>query len=222
MAEDHVVLRHDLLAPHVLDGRESVADHLEDDVGVLERETGHDEAALPGRAHEAVGSRAEVAEDLAEAFGLALLGAAQHGKELGHRLGRHDRVQEEHGVADPLEIHVEIGTREAEEDRDVGDRQHDGVHQDAERRIAESDRNRQRPALAVQAADHVGAAQLVENRPDHLDLAQRPRLTEALELAARRRSRRGRRCPRSRARACGSGKSESSSSNRRSSEPRLT
>ena len=46
VAEHHVVLRHDLLAAHVLDRRKLVADHLEDDVGVIERKTGHDETAL--------------------------------------------------------------------------------------------------------------------------------------------------------------------------------
>ena len=119
VAEDHVVLCHDLLAAQVLDRREAVADHLEDDVGVLEREAGHDEAALAGRAHEAVGRLAEVAEDLAIALGLALLGASEHGEKLGDGLRRHDRVQEQHGVADALEVHVEVGAGEAEQDRDV-------------------------------------------------------------------------------------------------------
>ena len=63
---------------------------------VLEREAGHDQTALAGRAHEAVGSDAEVAEDLAETLGLALLGAAQHGEELRDGLQRHDRMQEQH------------------------------------------------------------------------------------------------------------------------------
>ncbi len=181
VAEDHVVLRHDLLAAHVLDRGEAVADHLEDDVGVLEREAGHDEAALAGRAHEAVGRRAEVAEDLAEALGLALLGAAEHGEQLRDRLRRHDPVQEQDRVAHALEVDVEVGAGEAEEDRDVRDREHDGVHQHAERGVAEGDRERQRPAVAAQAADDVGAAHLVEHRADHLDLAQRPLLAEALE-----------------------------------------
>ena len=181
VAEDHVVLRHDFLAAHVLDGGEAVADHLEDDVGVLEREAGHDHAALAGRAHEAVVGVLEVAEDLAEALGLALLGAAEDGEQLGYGLQRNDRVQEQDGLADALEIHVEVGAREAEEDRDVGDREHDRIHQHAERRVAERDRERHRPAVAAQAADHVGAAHLVEDRPDHLDLAQRACLADALE-----------------------------------------
>ena len=159
----------------------AVADHLEDDVGVLEREAGHDHPALAGRAHKAVVGVLEVAEYLAEAFRLALLGPAEDREQLGYGLQRDDRVQEKDGFADALEIHVEVGAGEAEEDRDVGDREHDRIHQHAERRVAEGDRERHRPAVATQAADHVGPAHLVEDRPDHLDLAQRACFADALE-----------------------------------------
>ncbi len=79
-------------------------------------ETDHDETALAGRVHEAVGCRAEVPEDLAVALGLALLGAAEHGEQLADGLARQDPLQEQDGVAHTLEVHVEVRAGEAEED----------------------------------------------------------------------------------------------------------
>ena len=60
----------------------------------------------------------QVAEQLAVALGLALLGAAEHGEELADT-GLRGRIvlQEQHGFADVLEVDVEVGAREAEQDR---------------------------------------------------------------------------------------------------------
>ncbi len=179
--EHHVVLGHDLFAPDVLHGREVVADHLEYDVEVLEREAGHHEAAFARRAHEAVLGGAEVPVDLPEALGLALLGATEHREQLGHRLVRQHRAQEQHGLADALEVHVEIGAREAEQDCDIALAEHDGIDQHAAPGIAERERERQHPALAQDPAHDVGPAHLVEDGPDDLDLAQRALLADLLQ-----------------------------------------
>ena len=48
------------------------------------------------------------------AFGLALLGAAEHGVELIDRLARHEGAQQRDGGADHRQIHVKIGARVAE------------------------------------------------------------------------------------------------------------
>ena len=62
----------------------------------------------------------EVAEEAAVAFGLALLGAAEHGVQLVHGLVRQQRAQEHHRVAHGRQVGLEIAARDAEQLRHVG------------------------------------------------------------------------------------------------------
>ena len=65
-----------------------VADDLEHQRVVGQREHRHDHALGAGRVHEALWALFEVAEEVAVALGLGLLQAAEHRIPLVHRLAR--------------------------------------------------------------------------------------------------------------------------------------
>ena len=65
--------------------------------------------------HEGVERRVEVAAQREVAFGLALLGATEHGVQLVHGLVRHERAQQGDGGADHRQVDVIVRTREAEQ-----------------------------------------------------------------------------------------------------------
>ena len=71
----------------------------------------------------------KVPEEMAVAFGLALLGAAEHGVDFVDRLVRQQRVQEHDRIADRGEVGMQVAARIAEDLRDV-----DAFDQHARRR----------------------------------------------------------------------------------------
>ena len=125
----------------------------------------------------------EVAEELAVALGLALLGAAQHGEELAHGLARQDHLQELDDLADVREIDVEVRAREAEEHAHGAFVEHHRVDQHAAIGIAQRDHERHRPAATADPPDEVGAGHLVEDFLDDLERLDAAPL--ALELERR-------------------------------------
>ena len=104
------------------------------------------------------------------AFGLALLGAAQHGVELIDGFARHEGAQQRDRGADHRQIHVKIGARIAEQRTDVGARQHDRIDLHAlPGELVKARTNGVIDAVADQAADHEGVRAAVEHRLDQFD-----------------------------------------------------
>ena len=117
-------------------------------------------------------------EQRAIAFGLALLGAPEHGVELANGFVRHQRVQEHDGVADARQIGEEIAAREAEQRRDVADLGEHRVGAHAFRIVDERDDERNplgagRGASGQRASDEVRATLAKEQRSQHLDAEHR-------------------------------------------------
>ncbi len=150
-----------------------VADQLEDDVERRQREADHDQAALARCEDEFVVRLLQVAEELAVALGLALLGAPEHGEQFAHALARQDRLQELDDFAHVGEVDMEIRAREAEQHADRAFLEHDRVDHHATVAVAQAHDERHRPAAAVDAAHQVGAGHLVEDFLDHLDRLDR-------------------------------------------------
>src|SRR3984957_17231366 len=117
--EDQLVFREDVLAQNVLRISEAVADDLEYDVKGGQGETHHDETALSRSMHEEVTRMLQMPHELAVTLGLALLGPAEHGKELARGLARQHGFQEHDAFGDALEVHVKIGARKAEHNADL-------------------------------------------------------------------------------------------------------
>ena len=69
----------------------------------------HHQPLLARRQRELVVRLLQVPEELPEALGLAVLGAAEHGVELAHGLPRQEVLQELHDLADVREVDVEVG-----------------------------------------------------------------------------------------------------------------
>ncbi len=179
--EHEVVLGEHVGAQDVLLVRELVADQLEDDVEGGQGEADHHQSLLARGQHELVVRVLQVAEELAVALGLALLGAAEHGVELAHRLARQDVLQELHDLAHVGEVDVEVRAREAEEHADRALVEHDRVDQHAAVLVAQRHDERQRPAAASDAADQVRAGHLVEDFLDDLQPLDGAPLAAALE-----------------------------------------
>ena len=159
-----------VLAQDVLLGGKLVADQLEDDVERGQREAHHHQALLAGGQHELVVRMLQVAEQLAVALGLALLGPAEHREQFAHRLARQDRLQELDDLAHVREVDVEVRAREAEQHADRALVEHDRVDDHAAVVVAQRDDERQRPAAADDAPDEIGARHLVEDFLDDLEL----------------------------------------------------
>jgi len=188
VAEHELVALDDLLAGGGLRRAEVIADHLEDEVVRGQREDDHDQAALAGRVHEAVDGFFQVTLQREVAFGLALLGAPQHGIQLIDRLARHEGAQQRDGRADHGQIDVKIGTRVAEQRADFGARQHHGIDLDLQLAVGERQHQRRDAAIADQPADHEGVHAAVEHGLDQFHgfgcAAMAARLEEASDLCA--------------------------------------
>ena len=188
---------HHVLAQDVLRIREAVADDLEDDVEGGQREAHHDETAL-ARQRARTGPRVcQMPQELAVALGLALLGAAEHGEQLARPAYAAAWIQEQHGFADALEIHVKVGAREAEHDADVVFGEHDRIDQHAAVGVLERDDERHEESAARDPPDNVGARHLVEHRHDHLDFLHASAVGQGCAVCAQRPRRRVRRSCRS-------------------------
>ena len=120
--------------------------------------------------YEVIGALLQMPEQFPVAFRLALLGAAEDGVELAHRLARQDALQEYDSLTDMREIRMKIGAREAEEDADRALIHHHGVDDDAALRVLEREDEWPDPSGAGDPADHIGARHLKEHRADEFDL----------------------------------------------------
>ena len=190
--EHQLVLVHHVLARDRLRRREVVADDLEHQRVVGQREHRHDHALGARRVHEALRALLEVAEEMPVALGLGLLQATEHRIPLVHRLARQQRLQEHHGVADGFEVGEEVGAGDAEQHRDIVALGQHRVDADAAiSAVAERDHHRRIAIGSEDAPDQIGAALAVEHRFQHLDGADRtlaPMREPAFQIQRQRRS----------------------------------
>ena len=108
--------------------------------------------------------------ELAIALGLALLRARPRTVNSSLTgLHREDGLQEQHRLADALEVDVKVGFGEAEDDADIAFGEHDGIDENAAVGVFQGDDQREQEVATDDAADEVGAGDLVEHRADHLD-----------------------------------------------------
>ena len=159
------VLAADVLAAHVLDVLEDIRER-------GQREHAHHQTLDAGRDDEMIGGFVQMLQQVAVEECLALLVQAQHGVELGLRLGGHQRPQEAHVGGRHRHVHHEVGPRKVEEPLDVlGCEQH-RVDEHAALAVAQQGQ-REGLHLAVidDAADEVGALVAVEERAQHVHLA---------------------------------------------------
>ena len=114
---------------------------------------------------------------MAVAFGLALLGPAQHGVELVDGLVRQQRAQEHDGVADGGQVGMEIAVGEPEQPADLASVGDQRIGADAVVAavidICQRDDARQPSRSAECAANQVGTAIAVEDHLQQLDGDQR-------------------------------------------------
>ena len=181
--EDELVLRHHFLAQHALGIWKAVADDLEDDIEGGQGEAHHHQTTLAGGVHELVLGLLKVTHELPVALSLALLRTAQHGEQLAHRLARHDRFQEQHRLGHPLQIDVEIGLGEAEDDADVGLGEHDGIDENSRIGVFQRDDERHGQVASDDPPDDVGARHLIEHRADDFDPEHRARHGAIVQVA---------------------------------------
>ena len=170
-AADAIVVEHqpvfllDLGAGHGLGIGKAVADQLEHHRIAGQGEHRHHHAALAVGVDEGLVSvPLQMREEMPVALGLALLGATQHGVELVDRFVRQQGAQEHHRIAHGFQIGVKVAAGVAEQHRNLGAL---GDQRDHDRREA---------ALAVDAADQIGAALAVEHRLHKLQAAHGRRL----------------------------------------------
>ena len=180
--EHQLVLLQHFFAQDVLRVRETVADDLEHHVERGQREADHHQSAVAGRVHESIAALLQVAEQLAIALGLALLGAPEHRVQLAHRFARQDGLQEHDRLADVRQVDVEVRAREAEQDADGGLVHHDRVDQHAALGVLQREDERQHPTLAGNAADEVSARHLKERRAHQLDLLDLQRRARCIRI----------------------------------------
>ena len=170
VAEDELVLLHDLAAGRGLGRGEAVADHLEDEVVGREGEDHHHHPPLPGRDLEVVVRGLGVGEEGAVELRLAVLVVADRVVELGDGLARHERAEEGDELARSVGVDEEVRAREAEDDRDLVLGQEHGVRRDPAARVGEGDHDRvAAPAPAPRAPDDVGALVAEEERAGGLE-----------------------------------------------------
>ena len=98
-----------------------------------------------------------------------MLVEAERDVELGDPLLRDERREERDELARALDLDVEVGAREAEDDRDVLGGEEDGIQDDAALAVDEREHERRREPAAPQPADEVGPLPAVEDRLHHLD-----------------------------------------------------
>jgi hypothetical protein len=174
VVEHETVLGYDLFAQHVLGKGEAVADHLEHERIARQGEHQHDHAAnAVGMDEVLVRIGSQVAEEVAEALGLALLGAAKHGVDLVDRLVRQQGVQEHYRIPDRGQVRVQVAARVAEDLGDVLALDQHRLGADAVGVVHEGDDQRGNGVDAEDAPDQIGAAVAVEHRFEQLDRAHR-------------------------------------------------
>ena len=167
--EDQRILVLHVLVGHGLRVGEFIADHLEYQRVAGQGEYRHDHAGGAFGMHQLfVGVAGEMAEERAEAFGLALLGAAQHGVDLVDRLVRQQRAQEYHRVAHRGQVGMEITARIAEELGHVGARGQHGLHAQLAIVVDQRDHAGREAVFTEHASDQVGTALAVEHRIQQL------------------------------------------------------
>ena len=171
MLEHQLVLVHHVLAHHRLRRREMVADHLEHQRIVGQREHRHDHALLARRMDKLLRAGLEVAEEVPVALGLCLLEAPEHRVPLVHGLARQQRLQKHDGVADGFEVSQEIRTGDAEQHGNIvafGKHRVDGEATPV-RCVVQRDHDRCKAVGAEYASDQIGTALAIEHRFQHLD-----------------------------------------------------
>ena len=183
MLEDEVVLLQDVRARRRLDGREPVADQLEDHVVGGQQENDHDETAFAGGVDELVVAVGKMPDEFPVAFGLALLGPAEHRKNLADRLPRHQVLEEEGRLDHPLQVDVEVGAGKPEQDRHVVLGHEHRVDEDSGLAVLERYDERHGPVAADDPANQIGAADLVEDGSDQLDAQHGAAFTDAFSMA---------------------------------------
>ena len=117
VAEDEVVLAHDLAAGRGLRRRELVPDQLEDEVVRGQGEDEHHHALLPGRCLEPVVRPLHVVEERAVELGLPVARVPDRVVQLADGLARHEAAQERDHLARAVGLDEEVRPREAEDDR---------------------------------------------------------------------------------------------------------
>ena len=169
VTEHELVLVEDVLAHHVLDGRETVADQLEHHIERGQGEADHDEAALACGVLELVIGGAEMAYQVAVAFGLALTGTTQHREELREGLAGQQLPQEHHGFHHALDVDVEVGSREPEHDAGVVLIEHHRVDRQSRLGVLQREHERQCSLDGIEPPDEIRAGALEEDRLEHLE-----------------------------------------------------
>jgi hypothetical protein len=94
---------------------------------------------------------------------------SQRDVQLGDRFQRHDRLQEDDQLARAFRLDVEVGTGEAEQDRDLLLEQHHGVHEDAAVGVHQGEDEGDVPVPGPDATDDVGTLVAIEDRAQGLD-----------------------------------------------------
>jgi hypothetical protein len=115
---------------------------------------------------------AQMENQVAEKHGLALLSQAEHGVELGTRLGGHDRAQKLHIAGWHLHVHHEIGAREREQHSYPPGIKDDRIQIQAF--LPASAGSGTVNGYSIRAidrlADHIGPFVAIEGRAEHLNL----------------------------------------------------
>ncbi len=114
---------------------------------------------------------AQMENQVAEKHGLALLSQAEHGIELGTRLGGHDRAQKLHVAGWHLHVHHEIGAREREQHSYPPGIEDDRIQiQLSFRRVQDRYSERVFHSAIDRLADHIGSFVAIEGRVEYLNL----------------------------------------------------
>jgi hypothetical protein len=115
----------------------------------------------------------EMAEEGPVALGLALLGTAEHGVDLVHRLARQQAAQEHHRVGDGRQVGLKIAARDAEQVSHIAAAAEHGFGTQAVAVVDQRDHAGRETVFAEDAPDQVGAALAVEHGFQQLDGAHR-------------------------------------------------
>ncbi len=169
VAQDLAVLSHHFFPGGGLGGRETVPNHLEDELERGQGEDRHHQARLARGDHEALVRGLDHPHQVAEELGLAVLVVAERDVELGDPLARQDRVEKADHLARALEVGVEVPAREAEDDaRLVLAAQH-RVNAQPLLTVEQRKQHRQQLLAAAQAADQVGRLVADEDRAQDVE-----------------------------------------------------